>query len=115
MTSPARDRAAAVDFQPGYRARRDVGSCGASPELPNVVVLRPRRRIELVADDADRLQFCGCDTQACVADALDDYANALEKAVEPAPPVPGGPPVQARKLPRVVRELRASSTRRRRG
>ena len=45
--------------------------------------------IEVISQQTQNtLQSCGCNTQACVADALDDYANALEKAVELRPPPP---------------------------
>jgi hypothetical protein len=96
------------DYQSGFTAlAAPSGACGTPPELPDTSwYTNPIDGIEVISlQTQNHIQFCGCNTQACVADALDNYANALEKAVEPAPPVPGVGSTPSRKLPRAVREL----------
>jgi hypothetical protein len=99
---------AVFNYQSGFTGLAGPsGACGTAPQLPDTSWYTDRiDGIEVISQQTQNyLQSCGCDTQACVADALDNYANALEQAVAPAPPAPGQPSAPTRKLPRAVREL----------
>ena len=83
------------------------GACGTELQLPDTSwYTDPVDGIEVISQQTQNyIAFCGCNTQACVADALDKYADALDQAMAPPPPAPGLAPPPQRRLPRAIREL----------
>ncbi len=83
------------------------GACGFDLQLfdPGDYA-QPIDRVAALSEQTQSyMAFCGCNTQACVADALDKYADALEQATTAPPSAPGLAPHEVRKLPRAIREL----------
>jgi hypothetical protein len=73
---------------PGVALGGEAGSCDVGPSLPTLPTFGE------AGDDVKALsratesyiRNCGCATQACVADALDKYAEALAKVTPRLPP-----------------------------
>jgi hypothetical protein len=78
------------------------GACGGGLQLPDPADYA--RLFDAVADISKKTQTyvekCGCATPACVADALDQYADALAKAAAAKPTTR-----DERLLPRALRDL----------
>ena len=87
----------------------DSGACSVLPDLPDPALFSDIGDAVKAASRATRahIERCGCNTQACIADALDSYAETLAKAAPRLPP-------QLRDLPSVVataaRRVRAART-----
>ena len=66
-----------------------AGACGDLQLFDPGDFVEPIDRVAAISQQTQSyLQFCGCDSQSCVADALDKYADALEQAAAPPPPNP---------------------------
>jgi hypothetical protein len=99
------------------------GACGLSIWMPDPnAAASAVDGVEQVSRAAKgAIEFCGCSTQACIADQLDEYADDLDKAInrKPDSAAPGGPaekpvPRAVRDLPKIVhdiaRKVRAAPT-----
>lgn len=83
------------------------GACGAPLDLPDTSWYSdPVNGVELLSQQTQNyIAFCGCNTQSCVAGALDKYADALEQALTPPSPPPGLAPLPPRPTERALRDL----------
>ncbi len=94
------------NYQPSFNSfEANASGCGWALQLPDLSWWsNPIDGVAAISQQTqDYLRSCGCDTQSCVADALDQYADALEKIVSPPPPPPGPPgfaPPPGRSRPR---------------
>jgi hypothetical protein len=72
----------------GAPSAATAGACSAGLLLPDPDAYKtPVEGLEAITEETQNyIKYCGCQSQACIADALDEYAKALDKVTLRLPP-----------------------------
>ncbi len=72
----------------GAPSAATAGACSAGLLLPDPDAYKtPIEGLEAITEETQNyIKYCGCKSQACIADALDEYAKALDKVTPRLPP-----------------------------